>query len=41
VAELLLVRHVVKGLEVGISLLVGDEGEQAQEFAVGRLQCNM
>ena len=28
VAELLLVRHVVKGLEVGISLLVSDEGEQ-------------
>ena len=35
VAELLLVRHVAKGMEVGISLLVGDEAEQAQVVVTG------
>ena len=34
VAELLLVRQVAKGLKEVIGLLVGDEEEQSQEFAM-------
>jgi hypothetical protein len=45
VAELLLVWQVAKGLEAVIGLLVGDEEDQAQEFAVdaarGRHACRL
>jgi hypothetical protein len=34
VAELLLARLVFEGLNIVVGLLVGEEGDQAQEFAV-------